>query len=307
MLKYLIVLLSDHSPSICHYNTSNRGNDLLSLEDLKRAIVFGLKQNLLFQVVLPPKPLPEEYYKTLEKVENVQYLPISAETYDLEGCVQISVKNNSFPKEVLLVPISIVNPLQDIEVKLKNLIKDGFQISIVIKDVEKATNKDLENYSQFLNRMVDFFKSHPFSKKDSPFNILTDRLHLRSMNNCEAGISSITLAPDGKFYLCPAFYFDGKDSLDVNEVGIDIPNKHLLKLDYAPICLNCDAYQCRRCIYMNQKGTREINTPTRNQCLISHIERNATRSLASSISWLNKDECFPEITYQDPFEITIRK
>ena len=28
------------------------------------------------------------------------------------------------------------------------------------------------------------------------------------MNSCGAGETNVTLAPDGKFYVCPAFYLD---------------------------------------------------------------------------------------------------
>jgi len=307
MLKYIIVLLKDQSASICHYKVSNRGNDLLSIEDLNRAITFGLKQNLLFQFVLPVEPLPDEYYKIMDKVDNVQYISQPETVYDIEGCVKISVKNAPTSKEVLLVPISLISPIKDIELKLFNLIRRGFQVSVMLRDIENATTLDIEKYSQFLNRMVEFLTKHPFSQEESPLNILTDRLYLKAMNNCNAGVTSITFAPDGNFYLCPAFYYDGKEPLMTNSEGVIMLNKHLLELDYAPICLNCDAFQCHRCIYLNQKGTREINTPTHNQCIISHLERNASRLLGTNLTWINENECLPEISYLDPFELTIKK
>lgn len=172
---------------------------------------------------------------------------------------------------------------------------------------EVATAQDLEKYSSFLIRMVEYLVKLNFPPTESPLNIITDRIYLNVMNNCNAGVSSITFAPDGKFYLCPAFYYDGIDPLEVNKDGVVIPNQHLLRIENAPICSNCDAYQCHRCIYLNQKGTREFNTPTRNQCILSHLERNASRILASQLNWIDEDGCIPTISYIDPFEITQRK
>ena len=43
-------------------------------------------------------------------------------------------------------------------------------------------------------------------------NLLTDRIMLDRMNNCNAGWESITLASDGKFYVCPAFYLEGEEA-----------------------------------------------------------------------------------------------
>ena len=37
------------------------------------------------------------------------------------------------------------------------------------------------------------------------FNLLTDRMMLKEMNNCNAGYESITLAPDGNLYICLSF------------------------------------------------------------------------------------------------------
>lgn len=45
----------------------------------------------------------------------------------------------------------------------------------------------------------------------------------------------------------------------------------------------CDAWHCKRCVWQNKKTTLEVNTPSREQCVLSHIERNATRSLLAKI------------------------
>ena len=74
----------------------------------------------------------------------------------------------------------------------------------------------------------------------------------------------------------------------------------------APLCRRCDAYQCKRCIWLNYKTTYEVNTPSHEQCVISHIERNISRKLLqemrdSQLSFLS-DIDIQEIDYLDPFD-----
>ena len=127
------------------------------------------------------------------------------------------------------------------------------------------------------------------------------------MNNCGAGDTTITLAPNWRFYVCPAFYYeDEEDCIGDLEHGLDIKNKQLYKLDYAPICRHCDAYQCKRCIWLNCKMTLEVNTPSREQCVLTHLERNASRELLLNIrkhgTFLPEQDEIKEIDYLDPFD-----
>ena len=126
------------------------------------------------------------------------------------------------------------------------------------------------------------------------------------MKNCGAGDTTITLAPNGNFYICPAFYYDEmEDSVGDVHIGLNIPNQHLYKLENAPICRHCDSYQCKRCIWLNRRMTGEVNTPSHEQCVTSHLERNASRKLLYSIrkhgEFMNGTE-IKEIDYLDPFE-----
>ena len=143
--------------------------------------------------------------------------------------------------------------------------------------------------------------------KSPQLNLLTDRMMLSKMNNCGAGDTNITLAPNGKFYICPAFYYENEtDSIGDLEKGLVIKNKQLYKLEYAPICRHCDAYQCKRCIWLNRKMTLEVNTPSHEQCVVAHLERNTSRELLNNIrkhgTFLPEQDGIKEIDYLDPFD-----
>jgi CXXX repeat peptide maturase len=141
-------------------------------------------------------------------------------------------------------------------------------------------------------------------------SILTDRLLLREMRNCAAGIEHVTVAPNGRFYLCPGFYYrDDADAIGSLRDGLQVRNPQLLTVDHAPICRRCDAYHCRRCLLLNKTLTGEINTPSWQQCVSAHHEREASRALLGLLRQrgrlagaMAKAE-IPPLSYSDPFEM----
>ena len=179
--------------------------------------------------------------------------------------------------------------------------------NVIITDIPGIPDKSIQEYKLFLESLIpevvaEYIANHPVQ-----LNILTDRIMLNEMNNCNSGDESLTLAPDGNFYLCPAFFNEGGNSVGDIDTGIKIKNPQLLKLSNAPICRNCDAYQCKRCIWLNQKLTREVNTPGREQCVVAHIERNASKKLLEELRKINAkyqaEIHIPEIDHLDPFEL----
>jgi len=177
------------------------------------------------------------------------------------------------------------------------------RLNIVITDIETFTDDDLKEYNALLEKWAEVLKEEYLAGRTPQLNLLTDRMMLTKPNHCNAGVENITLAPNGKFYLCPAFYYsDPDDSIDPQA----IPNPQLLRLDHAPLCRHCDAYQCRRCVWLNRKTTFEVNTSSHEQCVVAHTERNASRRLLESIR--EKADFMPEveikeINYTDPFEV----
>ena len=178
-------------------------------------------------------------------------------------------------------------------------------LTIVFTDIHKWDEATLALYGKALEELSGKVSERISTGKPSRINIVTDRLQLNAMNNCGAGDEMITLAPDGKFYICPAFYLNGNDSVGDIHNGLDIPNAQLYSLKYAPICRNCDAYNCKRCIWLNNEMTHEVNTPGKEQCVMTHLERNASRQLLERLrinGIVKSANPIPEIDYLDPFE-----
>ena len=317
MLQYLIILLDDASTSYCHYNNERTERKLISLEDLKAGIFFGMKENLMIQYVYPSHELPAEYSEVLESIDHSKIMP--ADNPDVTEA-DVVVFNHwkqtngfSFDANTAYVLRISKADLFDHKELVKEILPKVAKLNVVITDVESFTDEDFATYKNVLQYWANDIENLYADGKSPQLNLLTDRMILDKMNNCGAADSNVTLAPDGKFYVCPAFYQANSDTIisksyNIGSLveGLDIKNPQLYKLDHAPICRKCDAYQCRRCIWLNRKTTLEVTTPSHEQCVVAHLERNASRDLLANIR--KHGQFIPEreikaIDYLDPFDM----
>lgn len=329
MLQFLIILLDDTSTSFCHYDNNNVNRRLISLEDLKAGIFYAMKENLMIQFVYPDFELPQEYKDAINTTDHSHFVSACCEDKRLLEEAEVIVLNDWKEMERITWRGDASYVLRTTKAELfanykqvGNSLRMVKRMNVVIKDLELFTEEDFATYKTVLSSFAETLEQLYANGKTSQLNLLTDRMMLDKMNNCNAGWENITLAPDGKFYVCPAFYHtqqrDGSET-SLSEVcekgfsvgdlksGLDIKNPQLYRFDHAKLCRNCDAYQCKRCIWLNRKTTCEVNTPSHEQCVVAHLERNASRLLLNNIrkhgSFLPEKEEIKEIDYLDPIEI----
>ena len=287
----------------------------MPLDTLRKAILFGMKQNLMIQYVYPDYDLPKEYNEVIESIDHVKigrdipvYNGVPAHIDGKTAVVRLTIQ------EFIDKQYDIAALLPQVE-----------RLNICLTDIDTFTDAQVEDYKKALATLGKvasnlYTKAAQGGLEPVSLNILTDRLSLKEMHNCDAGIGNITVAPNGKFYLCPAFYYDERMgvsnrlnhathdcSRSVGDLdhGLDIPNKQLLQLDHAPLCRKCDAYHCHRCIWLNDRLTWDMNTPSHQQCVLAHLERNASRNIQQSLKdkGLIVDNDIPAIDYLDPFDV----
>ena len=307
MLQYIVILLDDTSTSFCNYDVPTRQRKPISLEYLQKGIRFAMMQGLKIQFVYPDYELPKDLQELVDSVvhydikpssvadENTNVIVVEGWDYEIAIALQKSttlrIKKDSF----LSMPDNILP-----------LVKAVPNVNVVIRDIENFNSGDFDKYKSALGKLSEELIKM-YAKGEKPqINLLTDRMVLPSMNNCNAGDTTITLAPNGNFYVCPAFYYEYPKEDCGNVIdGLTIKNQQLFRVDNAPICRHCDAYQCKRCVWLNKKMTHEVNTPSEEQCKMAHIERNSSRSLLYAIreygDFLPGKE-ITEIDYLDPFE-----
>lgn len=313
MIEYLMIQLDDTSTSYCHYENERKERKLIPINILKAGIKFGMMENLMIQFIYPDYSLPKGYSEVIESIDHSKIVSSLCEDEALKAEADVLVFHDwtglsqaELDQEKCYVLRTTKADLFDRYLFLKDALSKVLRLNVVITDVETFTEQDFETYKQLLHALSEHIEKLYVEGESPQLNLLTDRMMLEKMNNCGAGDSNITLAPNGKFYVCPAFYYEKEDNcIGDLEHGLDIKNPQLYKLDHAPICRHCDAYQCKRCIWLNRKTTLEVNTPSHEQCVVAHLERNASRELLENIrkhgSFMPQIE-INEIDYLDPFD-----
>ena len=319
MLQYLVILLDDTSASYCHCNNPYKERRLISLDDLRAGIRYAMTENLMVQMVYPNYRLPDEYLEVIDSIDHHDIVPwramgnvfTSADVVVLDAdevgkaCASdVSADGDVRAPYVLRIGKADLFKSADAVAELARRVA---RLNVVITDLTTITDDELPQYSAVLDKLAETMKSEYLAGRTPQLNLLTDRLMLDKPNHCNAGVENITLAPNGRFYLCPAFYYSNPDdSIGSLIDGLDIKNQQLLRLDHAPLCRHCDAWQCRRCVWMNRKMTYEVNTPSHEQCVVAHAEREASRKLLASIR--DRATFMPvteirELSYNDPFDV----
>lgn len=305
MMQYLVILLDDTSVSYCHCDNPHKERRLISLDDLRAGILYAMKQNLMIQFVYPDYELPQEYLDLIDTIDH----------HDIRGWyagaspADVTV----FDKSVLAGETPVCQGVAVLRLTKAELFENAEAIgkilpkmqrlNIVVTDIETITDEELKSYAGVLEGLASVLKGEYLAGRMPQLNLLTDRMMLDRPNHCNAGVENITLAPNGRYYLCPAFYYSNPDdSIDPQ----DIRNQQLLRLDHAPLCRHCDAYHCRRCIWLNRRTTLEVNTPSHEQCIVAHTEREASRRLLAAIreqAVFMPEVEIKELNYNDPFEV----
>lgn len=312
MLTHIIILLDDTSVSYCHYDNTGEERRLIALDDLKAGIIWAMKENLNIQFVYPGYALPDEYNEAIETIDHTKIKP-DTQAKDADVLVLTDWKNRLLPATngATCIIRASRKELDECYDKIADVLSVAERLNIVLTDIDTFSDEEIDDYKSYLDRLADDVSKMFSQGKAAQVNLLTDRIMLSEMNNCNAGSSNVTLAPNGRFYLCPAFYYDNPRN-DVGNLqdGLRIKNQQLLCLDHAPICRSCDAYQCRRCVWMNTRLTMDANTPSHQQCAVAHLERNASRQLQLKLKEkgisLNPSHEIEEIDYLDPFNIVNR-
>lgn len=312
--KYLMFITSNSIIPHCCYE--NKCSDDISMNDetFNSGMKFAYEKGFT-PVIMGNYGITNDYYKsgmiTLSNQKDLKSIEKSINnSNDIIAIYADKIETDEMSLTancILLAGIDNINTLAD---RVKGLSKKCRRINIITQDIYNWNDDTLDTYSKQLDEIIITLKELYNNKNIIEINILTDIMYINSMHNCGAGENTFALAPNGKFYICPAFYFnDPDDYIGDLDSGINIVNAQLYQLKNAPICNNCDSYHCKRCKYLNSTMTGEINTPSRIQCLISHVEREKSKELQQ---WLIENDLYKtknlikDIDYKDPFDILVK-
>ena len=308
--RYLYFILADDSVEHCNYISKQISNNHMSEEVIEKAFRFS-ENNFYTPVILHSKNNNSIFLDKYSKNERIE---IGNKMLSSLPNDSISVYNVENVNEELISTNNCIlnvneNNIINLAESIKKLLTNSSRININLKIFNKTFDLDL--YEGQLKRVVDIILQYKRNGKTKEINRITDRLYLDRMDNCEFGNYNFAVAPNGKFYICPAFYFNEPES-DIGSLdeGITLIDKDIFKLHKSAYCSQCDSFQCNRCIYLNKKFTNEFNTPSSLQCKISHLERKMSLLLleklkAEKISVPNMIN-IEDIDYADPVELVIK-
>lgn len=272
-----------YQPVFVHSDDSEQWlEELLHSEQYGEALSRELRRHIVKHIMK---------YRTDSRLKNILYV--------VEQNTELSSVELQEPV-ILNIEAGSISSLAE---RVKAVLPYTVRVNLNILKVDNTF--DVSVYEEQLRIVSDLLFEYWQKGEQKEVRQLTDRIFDRKMNNCFAGEKNITLAPDGKFYYCAAFYFNKDLSVDFEG------SKELTALSKAPICDHCDAYQCNRCIYKNMMGTGELNTPTRIQCTMAHVERKCSRELLKRLTdekvLVSDIYKIPSVDYQDPIKKVIYK
>lgn len=297
-MKHIIVILCDSAPSFCHYSTGKKNKEpyLMPLETLRQAVLLAMKENAPIQFIYPKYELPQEYYRLINMTNHVDIKPMKVPGVDSIFNIDI----HDYPSLESLINANIVIRLGIDELinhfaYIDSTLSVVSRVNIALIIPDKVDNVFIECYRTVLCKFCQTLVSEYKKGHHVQMNLITDRAFLYSMNNCNAGIDSLTISPDGDIFICAGFFYDEMGSIGNLTNGYDIPNKHLYETSFAPICRRCDAFQCKRCVWNNKKSTHEVNTPSHEQCVLAHLERNVSVEFVKQL----REQCKEFLTLTD--------
>lgn len=298
---FLQFITSDRITPHCSYRNAKKTNENMSSTVFKDGLKFcedyGMTPIMLGRTEQIDKSVIDDCMivgAAEENPSNGNYLPIH--------------DNNVVQQATTFTSILLVNKnnIGKLSAMSEQLFRQTHRINLILEDIEKWGEKDLENYANQLESVGTQILEAFDQGQKKEFNVLTDLWYLLSPRNCGAGTKTFSLAPNGKIYLCPAFYFDDPaNSVGSLDSGIELKNSELFLQKNAPICSVCDVYGCKQCRFLNKKLTAEFNTPSKIQCLVSHVERKKSKELQARLM-TEKDfkvkNVLQEIDYNDPIQ-----
>lgn len=286
--RQLLFLLNENYVSMCSYHNSHpAGKEMTSL-DIKKGLEYTYAESMqpvfLHSKNMENKAEQEDYeqYNIMHIIPAMHY-EYADKFYEYKLVFDPdSIDRVSAIKKQDYVFLNIQsNEIEKIFKCVKNLFQITDRINLNIQEIDKTFNRDA--YKNELMVCAEFLiENLKKTGKMKELSILTDILFLTEHDGCPAGEKTYCYAPDGRLYICPAFYSEKEKDIGNLEKGLENKNNHLFTFDYMPLCQMCDDYHCENCKYINRKYTREVNISPSFQCMKAETERLVAQ-------WLQKE------------------
>jgi CXXX repeat modification system protein len=288
-VKSLVVLLDESAPSFCYYEAHPSASPRrMTRAMLERVLALADAHALALQLLCGHEGIEPFVRHLVGQRPYTRYLPVGVA--------------DAAPDDVLIVdgpecdsrlwgpnrhPVCVLrlrpDDLELLPETWERLSEHAYRIVLVLVELDRYDESALSRYEKTLLDVRQRLAAKYLRGVAAELSVVSDRLGLDSPVECGAGIDHLTVTPNGDLHICPGFAVDGEPPVGSVAQGWNLPNAALLERARAPICGSCDAFHCRRCVYMNRRATLEINTPAWQVCRAGHIEREASRVMLASL------------------------
>jgi radical SAM peptide maturase (CXXX-repeat target family)/CXXX repeat peptide maturase len=298
--RFLLLMTRDDITPHCNYRNTRGFRGRMDEAVRKQALAFCTKEGFTPVLLGTPdaRDTPPDALFIIEAGETAAP-PRSIALYDNHSAGRLAVGNC-----ILLVDRARLAMLHEF---VHDLAARHGRVNVILEDIDRWGDAELTLYENQLGKIIETTRSSYTAGSPVEVNVLTDLWALTGMENCGAGENTFAVAPDGRIYFCPAFYYhDPDDFVGTLDSGIRVKNPRLLKADHSPYCGACDVFSCRRCKFLNKSLTGEIGIPSRIQCRVSHLERKMSMTLQGMLladGSVSPPNLLRPIAYDDPLEL----
>ncbi len=277
--KYMYILTDSSFEPICNYTIPKDFEHQKMSKDLYNSLLDYCDRNNFLPIIIGDE------YGSKDNLTITHY-------NKFESPFAIYINSNGGTSEILSIT---KDRIADMSKELIRNIENNRRLNLIFPDFIEWDEQDLNIYEDEMKKYLKIVIDNGLF--DKSINVINDLLNTTSMRNCNAGVTSFTVAPNGLLYLCPAFYYH------FNNMGYDlehISRNELCELKKAPLCQLCSNYTCPRCIYQNKVMTGELSVPTAIQCKFSNINRNLSLILYQELR--NKKIKVKNLVTQNEFD-----
>lgn len=161
-----------------------------------------------------------------------------------------------------------LDPVAVIEA-LRSLGTDEVSFEVVATDYEPAQLSDQDwatfnvNYRKYVNGELSEWSHLPHEMQSTILNICQ---HRTIFYGCGAGVSEVTVGPDGSIYECQRIYRKPYSHVSEDKSPVELDSKLLTMVDNRPVCKDCWArYLCGGGC-MHQSHTNNTDDPIPQYC-----------------------------------------
>ena len=310
LVKKLYFLMDDDYSTYCEYDNKNNGN--ISKQKLtKNDVINNLeycRNNFYLPYIVYSKESVLSIFPEFEYQEVTHLLPYGrvneAKEINLQNVIPIisisdKIINDNFYEAIIL------NIKAEEIGELSKIIKEAYEITdrINLNILNLNRTFEIDLYEKQLLDITDYIAYYWNNVgRKIELNVLNDDIFLNTHDSCGAGERTFVLAPDGKIYNCCGMYSENLEE-GVNELScitIGGQDRRLYKIINNNLCISCDVYHCKNCIFTNKITTEEINVSPSFQCNKSLVELKVSNILRDKIYLESEIEMTKSI--MDPME-----